>query len=63
MIGKGKADGKPVDAGVFDWNVAGLLKMKGLNDAAAFAVSLEMRGGKPTPSLETMHVIGNVVEG
>jgi anti-sigma-K factor RskA len=53
-------DGKPVDAGVFDGNFAGLLKMKNLTGAAAFAVTIEPRGGKPTPSIETMQVIGNV---
>jgi anti-sigma-K factor RskA len=57
-------DGKPVDAGVFDGNVAGLLKMKAIGTgAAAFAVTVEPRGGKPTPSLETMQVVGNVVKG
>ena len=54
-------DGKPVDAGVFDGNVAGLLKMKAIGTgAAAFAVTVEPRGGKLTPSLETMQVMGNV---
>jgi anti-sigma-K factor RskA len=56
-------DGKPVDAGVFDSTVAGLLKMKDLSGAAAFAVTVEPRGGKSTPSLETMQVIGNVIKG
>lgn len=56
-------DGKPVDAGVFDANQGGLLKMKDLGGAAAFAVTIEPRGGKPTPSLETMQVIGNVIRG
>jgi anti-sigma-K factor RskA len=57
-------DGKPVDVGVFDGNLAGLLKMKEINTgAAAFAVTIEPRGGKPAPSLETMQVIGNVVKG
>jgi anti-sigma-K factor RskA len=57
-------DGKPVDVGVFDGNLAGLLKMKDIAaGAAAFAVTIEPRGGKPTPSLETMQVIGNVVKG
>jgi anti-sigma-K factor RskA len=56
-------DGKPVDAGVFDGQVAGLLKMKDLTGAAAFAVTIEPRGGKPAPSLETMQVIGNVIKG
>jgi anti-sigma-K factor RskA len=56
-------DGKPVDAGVFDANVAGLIKMKSLSGAAAFAVTIEPRGGKPTPTLETMQVLGYVVKG
>ncbi len=56
-------DGKPVDAGVFDALAEGLLKMKNLEGATAFAVTIEPRGGKPTPSLETMQVIGNVVKG
>ena len=56
-------DGKPVDAGVFDGDVAGLLKMKDIaSGAAAFAVTIEPRGGKTTPSLETMQVMGNVVK-
>jgi len=56
-------DGKPVDAGVFDSNAAGLLKMKDMTGAAAFAVTIEPRGGKTSPTLETMQVIGNVVKG
>lgn len=56
-------DGKPVDAGVFDTAATGLLKMKELVGAAAFAVTIEPRGGKATPSLETLQVIGNVVKG
>jgi len=56
-------NGKPVDAGVFDTPAAGLLKMKELPEAAAFAVTIEPRGGKATPSLETLQVIGNVVKG
>ncbi|AYB31189.1 anti-sigma factor [Chryseolinea soli] len=56
-------DGKPVDAGVFDGDVAGLLKMKDIaSGAAAFAVTIEPRGGKTTPTLETMQVMGNVVK-
>lgn len=57
-------DGKPVDAGVFDANFSGLLKMKDIGTGAAtFAVTVETRGGKTTPSLETMQVAGNVVKG
>lgn len=57
-------DGKPVDAGVFDGNVAGLLKMKQIAPGATtFAVTIEPRGGKASPSLETMQVAGNVIKG
>ena len=54
-------DGKPVDAGVFDPDEAGLLKMKDIAAGATnFAVTIEPRGGKATPSLETMQAIGEV---
>jgi anti-sigma-K factor RskA len=57
-------DGKPVDMGVFDGpangnTISGLVKMKNVGKAAAFAVTVEPRGGKPSPSLETMQVLGN----
>ena len=56
-------DGKPVDAGVFDNNFTGLLKMKDIGaGAATFAVTIEPRGGRQTPTLETMQVAGNVVK-
>jgi len=53
-------DGKAVDAGVFDAGFEGLFKMKNIKGAAAFAVTVEPRGGKPSPSLETMRVMGPV---
>lgn len=57
-------DGKPVDAGVFDMNTTtGLLKMKEMKGATAFAVTIEPRGGRPTPTLEKLQMIGNVVKG
>lgn len=58
-------DGKPVDAGVFDGEDArGLLKMKEIGRGATlFAVTVEPRGGKPTPTLETMQVAGPVEKG
>jgi anti-sigma-K factor RskA len=57
-------DGKPVDAGVFDGNGKDLLKMKNIaGGAAAFAVTIEPRGGKESPTLSTMQVVGNVVKG
>jgi anti-sigma-K factor RskA len=52
-------DGKPVDMGVFD-PASGLLKMKDISGAVAFAVTIEPRGGKPSPSLETLQVMGKV---
>jgi anti-sigma-K factor RskA len=57
-------DGKPVDCGVFDSTIAGLLKMKGtFASPTTFAVTVEPRGGKSSPSLETMQVAGNLVKG
>lgn len=57
-------DGVPVDAGVFDMNsTAGLLKMKEMKGATAFAVTIEPRGGRPTPTLEKLQMIGNVPKG
>ncbi len=56
-------DGKPVDAGVFDINVQGLLKMKNVERPSAFAVTIEPRGGKPSPTLETMQVMGTFSKG
>ena len=53
-------DGKPVDAGTFDFDPSGLIKMKAMNKAAAFAVTIEPRGGNANPSLETMQVSGPV---
>jgi anti-sigma-K factor RskA len=56
-------DGKPVDAGVFDGNLAGLVKMKEIpSGAKTFAVTIEPRGGNASPTLEKMQVVGNVVK-
>ena len=44
--------------------IAGLLKMKEIpSGAQTFAVTIETRGGKASPTLETMQVVGNVVKG
>jgi anti-sigma-K factor RskA len=57
-------DGKPIDAGIFDGNAEGLLKMKNIGKGAVtFAVTIESRGGKSSPSLETMQVAGNIGKG
>jgi anti-sigma-K factor RskA len=57
-------DGKPVDCGVFDFGVAGVVKMKeAFSLPTTFAVTIEPRGGKPSPSLETMQVAGDLAKG
>lgn len=57
-------DGKPVDAGVFDVKFAGLHKMKDVTKGAVlFAVTVEPRGGKTSPTMETMQVKGEVRKG
>lgn len=56
-------DGKPVDAGVFDGDTKGLLKMKNIASASAFAVTIEPKGGSANPSLETMQMMGAVEAG
>lgn len=53
-------DGKPVDMGVFDHDVKGLIKMKSVANAATFAVTIEPKGGSVNPTLEAMQVAGNV---
>ena len=54
-------DGKPVDAGVFDVKEGILVvKMKNIPKAEAFAVTLEKRGGNPTPTMDKMYVMGKV---
>jgi anti-sigma-K factor RskA len=55
-------DGKPVDAGVFDSGFDGLIKMKRIAGAVAFAVTIEPRGGKPAPTLDTMQVMGPITK-
>ena len=52
-------DGEPVDLGVLsaDRN-RGLLKMKEVEGASAFAITLEPAGGSPAPTLDQMYVLG-----
>jgi anti-sigma-K factor RskA len=52
-------DGKPVDAGVIGV-CAGLCKMKNIPNASMFAITLEKKGGSPTPTLTQMYVAGKV---
>ena len=52
-------DGKPVDAGMIG-DCEGLCKMKVIDHAEAFAVTLEKTGGSRSPTLTAMYVIGKV---
>ena len=53
-------NGKPVDAGLVDSCDGALCKMKNISGAQAFAITLEKKGGSPTPDLTSMYVIANV---
>ncbi|MDQ8006191.1 MAG: anti-sigma factor [Pedobacter sp.] len=54
-------DGKPVSLGVFDQDsTTAVQKMLTVNAAQAFAITLEKRGGSPTPTMENMYVMGKV---
>ena len=54
-------DGKPVDAGMISLeNGSTFQKMKQVTGAQAFAVTIENMGGSPTPSIDTMCLLGNV---
>jgi len=50
----------PVSLGVFDADTTSkdMKEMKGIASADAFAVTLEKRGGSPTPTMDQMVVIG-----
>jgi anti-sigma-K factor RskA len=54
-------DGKPVDAGVFDLESRDRMQqLKAIGNVQAFAVTLEKKGGSPTPTLTALYLIGNV---
>lgn len=54
-------NGVPIDAGVFDLATAGSMqKLKSINSAQAFAVTLEKVGGSATPTLEMIHILGTI---
>lgn len=50
----------PVSAGVFDVKQNEIMQMIDAPAAAAFAVTLEPKGGSVSPTLEQLQVIGNV---
>jgi anti-sigma-K factor RskA len=54
-------DGKPVSLGVYNQEAKEeMQKMAVVNAAQAFAITLEKRGGSPTPTLENMYVMGKI---
>lgn len=54
--------GTPVDMGVFDIDLAATLlqEVPHIDNPAAFAVTLEPKGGSVSPTLDQMYVVGNV---
>jgi len=51
-------DGKPVDAGMLNWNDAdGVAVMKNIPAAQGFAITMEKMGGSPTPDMDAMYVM------
>lgn len=55
-------DGKPADGGVLAGSRKTLQKMRGFDEADAFAITLENAGGSATPTLEQLYVLGNTSE-
>jgi anti-sigma-K factor RskA len=55
-------DGQPVDLGVLDLNgnPTAISRNANVKNVQAFAITLEKKGGSPTPDLEQLYVIGNV---
>ena len=53
-------DGKPVDAGVINYDLADVQAMKIFDKAAAFAITLENEGGSISPTMDKMYVIGTL---
>jgi anti-sigma-K factor RskA len=56
-------DGKPIDLGVIEpniWQKKLLVKMKNVQGAQAFAITLEPQGGSSSPTMEKMYVMGKL---
>jgi anti-sigma-K factor RskA len=52
---------KPVDLGVFELKQQQLLvKMRNVQHAQAFAITLEPKGGSPSPTMSALYVMGNL---
>lgn len=56
-------DGKPKDLGVFDATEEKvILKMKNTQKAQAFAITIEQKGGSPSPTLKKMQSLGKTIQ-
>ncbi|MHA4808020.1 anti-sigma factor [Flavitalea flava] len=56
-------DGKPKDLGVFDANMDKvILQMKNTQKAQAFAITIEQKGGSPSPTLQKMQSLGKTTQ-
>lgn len=54
-------DGKPVDMGMYSAKADSTVQeMKSVDNAQAFAVTLEKEGGNATPTMEEMYVMGAI---
>lgn len=54
-------DGLPVDMGILsEVDQGSFLKMNNISNAVAFAVTIEPKGGLPSPTLDQMCALGNV---
>jgi anti-sigma-K factor RskA len=56
-------NGKPIDLGVIEpniWQEKLLVKMKNVQGAQAFAITLEPQGGSAVPSMEKIYVTGKL---
>ena len=54
---------KPVDLGIINqniWQQKLLVRMKNVQNAQAFAITLEPMGGSPTPTTSAMYVVGKL---
>jgi anti-sigma-K factor RskA len=56
-------DEKPKDLGVFDADDGKvILKMKNTQRAQAFAITIEQKGGSPSPTLQKMQSLGKIIQ-
>ncbi|MDQ3020655.1 MAG: anti-sigma factor [Bacteroidota bacterium] len=56
------SNGKPIDAGVMDVDPSdkSLHEMKSMQDAQAFAITLEPKGGSVNPTMDQMYAMGKI---